>query len=133
MEEKSKFRVMDKRAFTESGERREESEGEPVQVDQGTPSAGGEIPVDFSQLVLMFYHQSIAALGLIRHGDEGGEKAPPTADLDAARYFIDLLGLLDEKTRNNLTAIEEKLLSDVLYELRMAYVHVVKGGGEQAR
>ncbi len=46
----------------------------------------------------------------------------PHADLEQARYLIDILGMLQEKTHGNLTAEESVLLEDLLYELRMKYV-----------
>src|SRR5438046_3203602 len=47
-------------------------------------------------------------------------------DLEAAKHVIDILGILQEKTRNNLDAGEETLLSSVLYDLRMRYVDLVR-------
>ena len=44
------------------------------------------------------------------------------ANLDHAKYLIDMLGVLEEKTRGNLTAEEERLLKDALYQLRMRYM-----------
>ncbi len=49
------------------------------------------------------------------------------ANLPHAKYLIDLLGLLEEKTKGNLSADEEKLLTDALYQLRMRYL--AKSGG----
>ncbi|MBI2173841.1 MAG: DUF1844 domain-containing protein, partial [Candidatus Omnitrophica bacterium] len=43
-------------------------------------------------------------------------------NLPHARYLIDLLGILDEKTKSNLTADEEHLMKDSLYQLRMRYL-----------
>jgi hypothetical protein len=48
------------------------------------------------------------------------------ANLDQARYVIDILGLLEEKTNNNLTPEEKNAISHVLYELRMRYVERAK-------
>lgn len=45
-----------------------------------------------------------------------------TVTLPHARYLIDVLGVLEEKTRGNLTADEERLLKDTLYQLRMRYL-----------
>ena len=50
-----------------------------------------------------------------------------TANLPQAKYLIDLLGVLEEKTKGNLVAEEEKLLTDMLYQLRMRYL--AKSGG----
>ena len=57
-----------------------------------------------------------------------GELAPrgaePQVNLDMAKFNIDLLGVLEEKTRGNLTEEEQKLLDTALYEVRMRYVQV---------
>jgi hypothetical protein len=51
-----------------------------------------------------------------------GEK--PALDLLGARQTIDILGILNDKTKGNLTMAEENTLRNVLYELRMAYLEV---------
>lgn len=63
-----------------------------------------------------------------------GEMAHPTThkqvtNLPQAKYLIDLLGLLDEKTHGNLNADETKLLKDALYQLRMRYLTKTSGAG----
>ena len=49
------------------------------------------------------------------------------ANLPHAKYLVDLLGIIEEKTKGNLSADEEKLLTDALYQLRMRYL--TKSGG----
>ncbi len=49
-------------------------------------------------------------------------------NIPQAKFIIDTLGMLKDKTRNNLTVEESNLLENVLYELRMQYVNVVKEG-----
>ena len=49
------------------------------------------------------------------------------SNLPQAKYLIDLLGVLEEKTKGNLAVEEEKLLKDALYQLRMRYLN--KAGG----
>jgi hypothetical protein len=44
-----------------------------------------------------------------------------------AKYIIDAVGILEEKTRGNLTLQEERTLQDVLYELRMNYTRLIEG------
>jgi hypothetical protein len=66
-------------------------------------------------------------LGLVQ--DPTGAQIP--TDIEAARHTIDILGVLQEKTRGNLTAQEEQLLDQVLYELRLAFVHI--SGGQPPR
>lgn len=48
-------------------------------------------------------------------------------NMSQAKYLVDLLGILEEKTAGNLSVDEEKLLKDTLYQLRMRYL--AKGGG----
>jgi hypothetical protein len=54
----------------------------------------------------------------------GGERIPP--DLVNGRRTIDMLEVLQQKTRGNLTADESSMLENVLYELRMSYVEIQK-------
>jgi hypothetical protein len=65
---------------------------------------------------------------LVHLGDapspEGGR---PDRDLALAKQTIDLLGILQEKTRNNLSGEEERLLDQVLYDLRLRFVEISKG------
>lgn len=62
-------------------------------------------------------------LGLIQNP---GEEAPPP-DLEAARHLIDMLGILQTKTRGNLTAEEDNVLENMLADLRMQFVAISKG------
>jgi uncharacterized protein DUF1844 len=75
--------------------------------------------INFSSFVL-----SLAATAAVHFGDrlEPGASAVGPVDLLAAGQMIDILGLLDEKTRGNLTAGERDLLETVLYELRLRFV-----------
>ena len=52
-------------------------------------------------------------------------------DLVAAKQVIDILGILREKTRNNLESAEESLLDSMLYDLRMRYVQLVRGSSKE--
>lgn len=73
-------------------------------------------PIDFNILVL-----SLSTSALMQMG-EGPENDRGEPDLDLARQTIDLLGVLEEKTRGNLTGEEERLLHQVLNDLRMRFV-----------
>jgi hypothetical protein len=55
-------------------------------------------------------------------GTQEGQR--PRVDIVGARNTIDLLGLLAEKTRGNLTAQEDRMLQSVLFELRMAFLEL---------
>lgn len=78
-------------------------------------------PASFPFLVSMLGTQALVAMGQL--GDENN--APPPR-LDYAKHYIDLLGLLEEKTKGNLTSEEASLLADWLHQLRLGFVEVAK-------
>ena len=73
---------------------------------------------------------SLASTAAIHFGDLpdpiSGERAE--SNLEGATQMIEILALLEQKTRGNLTAEEREVLNQVLYELRMRYVEVTSGG-----
>ena len=75
--------------------------------------------INFASFVL-----SLAATAAIHFGDrlESGAAEPGPVDLQAAGQMIDILSLLEEKTRGNLTAEERQLLETILYELRLRFI-----------
>jgi len=75
---------------------------------------------NFAALVSMLVTQTLFSLGLLEI--EGQEKREP--DLALAKYNIDMLETLQEKTKGNLTKEEEKLLENTINEIRMGYVKV---------
>ena len=76
-------------------------------------------PASFALLVLSLRTQVEMQLGLLHFGEE---KDQPEPDFEAARHAIDLLGILHEKTKGNLTLEEQRLLENSLTELRFRYV-----------
>lgn len=78
-------------------------------------------PANFLFLVESILMQAQIQLGLLRLG-EPDEKPEP--NLPLARHSIDLLGMLQEKTRGNLTTEEQRLLENGLTELRFRFVQV---------
>ncbi len=96
----------------------EEAEKEKTQ-EEG--KARGPLPKgNFAALVSMLVTQALFALGVLEV--RGQEKREP--DLEMAKYNIDMLATLEEKTKGNLTEQEEKVLENTLNEVRMAYVKV---------
>jgi len=81
--------------------------------------SAGEPPIGFLDLVNLLAMQ--AAIGLGGYQGPGGERIAPNPI--AAKHNIDLLEVLQEKTKGNLSADEEKMLGAVLYELRMNFVN----------
>lgn len=76
-------------------------------------------PVVFDHLVQSMYMTAMMGMGA---GTPPGEK--PRIDLMGARQTIDLLGVLAEKTKGNLTAEEQRLLESALFELRMMFLEI---------
>ena len=85
--------------------------------------ARGPLPRgDFAALISMLVTQALFALGLLEvKGQEGQEKEP---DLELAKYNIDMLETLEEKTKGNLTKEEETILKNMLSQIHMGYVKV---------
>lgn len=104
---------------------REKAASEPPPAE-GSPLPRGRVPhareaadqADFAMLVSSLSMQAMIALGELPH-PQSNERL---VDLDQARSLIDVLGILQEKTKGNLTPEETSLLDGVLYELRMKYV-----------
>ena len=98
-----------------------------------TPSADGEDgntqPVDFSSFIVSLAASAQMALGNVPHP----ETNRPEKNLAAAQQMIDIIALMKDKTRGNLTAEEDALLDQVLFNLRMHYDRVTeeeeKSGG----
>ena len=76
-------------------------------------------PIDFSTFIVSLRTSAMMHLGSSR---EGGSK--DSIDLALARQEIDLLGILEDKTRGNLSGEEERLLSQILFDLRTRYLAV---------
>jgi hypothetical protein len=82
-------------------------------------------PPDFSSIILFFSTIALQHLGVIKN---------PVTDkveknLSLAKYTIDTIDLLKEKTKGNLTGEEEKLLTSTIADLKLAYVRAE--GGEK--
>ena len=87
-------------------------------------SHGGLPTIDFMTLVVSLSQTALVHLGEVIDGEgAAGERA---LDLPMARQTIDLLGVLQEKTKGNLTGDEERLLDQVLYDLRLRFVEVAR-------
>ena len=100
-----------------------EAETEKETKEQEQDQDKKQLPAaDFSGLVSMLTTQSFFALGLIRSEED---KDPP-ADLQLAKYNIDMLEVIEQKSKGNLTEDEEKLLSSALHQLRMSFVKISK-------
>lgn len=77
-----------------------------------------ESSVDFGAFLLSLGSSALVHLGELEHPDHSGT----SRNLPLAKQTLDILGMLEEKTRGNLTADEHRLLEQLLYELRLKYV-----------
>jgi hypothetical protein len=83
------------------------------------PAAGAQPPVTFEHLVQQFYVSAMIQMGA---GTQEGQR--PRVDILGARTTIDLLGVLAEKTKGNLSESEKNMLETVLFDVRMAFLEL---------
>lgn len=101
----------------------DDSHDVPKGAPAGPDSETDFLPsLDFSSIVFPFYTQALLKLGLLGEPGESG----PAVNLDLARRLIDLLALLQERTKGNLPSEEAKFLDSCLQQLRMAYLQKSK-------
>ena len=86
----------------------------------GAPETG----ITFSDFILSLGHTAAVHFGDIAD-PQTGERSEP--DLDAAAHMIELIALLQEKTKGNLIEPEARLVDDLLYDLRLRYVQARQG------
>jgi hypothetical protein len=83
------------------------------------PGAGPQPPVTFEQLVQQLYLSAMIQMGA---GTQEGQR--PRVDILGAKQTIDLLGVVEEKTKGNLTSGEARMLDTMLFEARMAFLEL---------
>ncbi len=128
------FKVVDRRLFGEDGalredaRRTEKADSPKTKPPASSPSAPAperppaESDPGFETLVSYLSTTALFQLGLL--AGPGGEAIPP--DPVNAHRTINLLEVLQRKTRGNLTSEESRLLEDVLYDLRMSFLEIEK-------
>jgi hypothetical protein len=123
MLDETKFEVRDKRfSFTDEEIPVEVTPQKEEVPEQKPADAEPILPVTFGSFVL-----SLATSALIHLGQGGVALAGETkVQLPLARQVIDLISLLEEKTKGNLTKEEEEMLSQTLFALRMKFVEIEK-------
>lgn len=84
-------------------------------------------PMTFERMVQSIYMQAILQLG---GATEPGQQM--SVDLLGARHTIDMLAIIEEKTRGNLTEAESKLVASALFEMRMAFLEITQALARQA-
>jgi hypothetical protein len=95
---------------------------------EANPEIGATGVVTFEHIIQSFYVSAMIAMGA---GTEPGQK--PRVDILGARQSIDMLALLQEKTKGNLTQKEEATLQNVLFELRMMFLEITNAIAQSAQ
>lgn len=127
------FKVEDRRRFTPTGDPRPEADAFPSTRSEASEQATRgqdfrvEAPpppptINFATFILSLSTQALAHLGEIPDPVTREVKT----DLTAASQMIDILAMLEQKTRGNLDADEVQLLKGILYDLRLRYVEKTK-------
>ena len=122
------FVVKDKRAFDAQGEAKDKPEETEIRKDEGKEKPKEEkgsapLPeINFSSFLLSLSSSVLFHLGEIEDPQSGEKKK----DLVLAKQSIDIINILKEKTKGNLTQEEENLLEQLLYDLRMRFVKANK-------
>jgi hypothetical protein len=125
------FTVTDRRSFAGAEAGKAEAAapapaGAPDSAPEAEDAARGResaLPaVDFHTFVLSLGSSALLHLGELEHPEGGASEK----DLPLAKHTIDILSMLEEKTKGNLTSAEEKLIQSLLYDLRLRYVNASK-------
>jgi hypothetical protein len=90
-------------------------------VRSANPGMDHPPPMSFDQLVQSVYMTAMMQLGAATH-----EGQQPQVDILGARQSVDMLGVLAEKTKGNLSPEENRLLDSALFELRMAFLEITQ-------
>ena len=132
------FTVQDRRRFSETGDSRDDApsstdandRAETKATEDSTSQSPGKaeeqqtaLPeINFSTFVISLSTQALMHLGEIANPLTGKVES----DRTVAKQMIDIIGMLREKTRGNLNSGEDRLIEDILFDLRMKYVEAVK-------
>ena len=117
------FTVNDRRSFTDDAGARDEAPGTSAAGVTAEAPVPAFPPVDFHTFVLSLGSSALLHLGEIENPNDGVSQK----DLPLAKHTIDILVMLEEKTKGNLSSAEERLMESLLYDLRLRYVEATKG------
>jgi hypothetical protein len=117
-EEKDEKKIIIDEDWKQQAQKEKEKLSEEEKTEKAKVRHGPLPEGDFAALISMLVTQALFALGLIQV--EGQKDKEP--DLELAKYNIDMLETIEEKTKGNLTEDEKKMLENTLSQVRMAYV-----------
>ena len=123
---KAEDAALDQKLKEETAEKQKESQPDQAESDSQQPDQAVDPqhipPAEFATLVSMFASQAMISLGVIPNPVTGQAET----QLPLARHFIDLLDVLQEKTKGNLESGEQSLLESSLHQLRVVYIEKTK-------
>ena len=129
VEEKG-FVIKDKRVLDEEGELKEEKPEDEIKKEEtrkedAKPDDAQKMPlpeVNFNSLIFSLSSSAFLHIGEIADPQSGEKKK----DLPMAKHSIDIIAMLKEKTKGNLTEEEEQFIDNILTDLRFRYVKAMK-------
>jgi len=152
-QEEVTFKVADRRKFNADGSLKEgvslepeKPKAEPEAASSTAPASedklssedndaedseipGAEDPASFVSFLSTLATNAAASLGAVPHPATGKR----TLDLDTGKYWLDVLGMIRDKTKGNLHKEEARLLDGLLADLRMQYVQLVRATEEKLK
>lgn len=94
------------------------AEGDGFTMSDAPKGTKNSLKIDFSSFILSLYSSGLVQLGKVEDPITGKK----SINLGLARHTIEMIAMLEEKTRGNLTEDEKNLLKALLSEIRLAYV-----------
>ena len=125
-EEESGFRVIDRRGRADEEEAKtdaKEKAGEGFTMQEAQDDSQAPNEIDFPTLVYSFATSAMISLGMVKDPQSG---KPTEINLPLAKQNIDILAMLQAKTRGNLTPEETQMLEHFVTELRLMFVQATK-------
>jgi hypothetical protein len=120
-DEKKEFSIRDRRTTTSDAGTEQPNQGVTAETQQQEAETAPSL--DFSTFVISVASSAQVNLGAIPHP----ETNQTSQNFPAAKQMIDILGILKEKTRGNLTEAESALLEQVLFQLHLHYARTLEG------
>ncbi len=112
--------------YSESSPPLAESQPEPEATDE---LPGADDPASFTNFIMSIASNAASSLGMMEHPVTGKRDV----DLEVGKHWIDILGMLQQKSRNNLLPKEQQILESLLADLRMQYVSLTNAVASKAR
>lgn len=116
-------------AFEQETEEFADDDFDDEDLAQEEKVPGAKDPASFVNFLSTLATNAAAALGALPHPSTGKR----TLDLDSGKYWLDVLGMIKEKTKGNLHPEEAKILDALLGDLRMQYVQMVRATEEKLK